>query len=127
MLEQAIIEDEVLTEADSKETFKLLTDDNLNKLKALLQKNMAMNILMHVMKDKVNEIKRTNLVVSRTFSERLEKIAEMYNNRMDDDVFKVLEQLIQFKHELLEDIEKGHEQGLTYEEKAFFDVLTEDP
>lgn len=130
MLEQAILEDEVLvlTEAGSKETFELLTDDNLNKLKALPQKNMAANILMSVMKEKVNEIKRTNLVVSKSFSERLEKITEMYNNRMDEeDVFKVLEQLIQFKHELLEAIEQGHEQGLTYEEKAFFDALTSDP
>lgn len=130
MLEQAILEDEVLvlTEAGSKETFELLTDDNLNKLKALPQKNMVANILMRVMKEKVNEIKRTNLVVSKSFSERLEKITEMYNNRMDEeDVFKVLEQLIQFKHELLEAIEQGHEQGLTYEEKAFFDALTADP
>lgn len=130
MLEQAILEDEVLvlTEAGSKETFELLTDDNLNKLKALPQKNMAANILMRVMKEKVNEIKRTNLVVSKSFSERLEKITEMYNNRMDEeDVFNVLEQLIQFKHELLEAIEQGHEKGLTYEEKAFFDALTSDP
>ncbi|HBA03095.1 MAG TPA: hypothetical protein DCW51_03525, partial [Clostridium sp.] len=63
-----------------------------------------------------------------SFSERLEKITEFYNKRMDEeDVFKVLEQLIQFKHELLEAIEQGHEQGLTYEEKAFFDALTADP
>ncbi|EKY27021.1 type I restriction endonuclease subunit R [Clostridium celatum] len=130
MLEQAILEDEVLslTEAGSKETFELLTDENLNKLRALPQKNMAANILMRVMKEKVGDIKKTNLVVSKKFSERLEKIIEAYNNRSDEaDVFKVLEQLIQFKHELLEAIDKGHQIGLTYEEKAFFDVLTADP
>lgn len=130
MLEQAILEDEVLslTEAGSKETFELLTDENLNKLRALPQKNMAANILMRVMKEKVSDIKKTNLVVSKKFSERLEKIIEQYNNRSDEeDVFKILEQLIQFKHELLEAIDKGHQIGLTYEEKAFFDVLTADP
>ncbi|MCE9654720.1 type I restriction endonuclease subunit R [Clostridium celatum] len=130
MLEQAILEDEVLslTEAGSKETFELLTDENLNKLRALPQKNMAANILMRVMKEKVGDIKKTNLVVSKKFRERLEKIIEAYNNRSDEaDVFKVLEQLIQFKHELLEAIDKGHQIGLTYEEKAFFDVLTADP
>ena len=130
MLEQAILEDEVLslTEAGTKETFELLTDENLSKLKALPQKNMAANILMRVMKEKVNEIKKTNLVVSKTFSERLEAIIEKYNNRNDEaDVFKVLEELVKFKHELLEAIDKGHQKGLTYEEKAFFDVLTADP
>ena len=130
MLEQAILEDEVLslTEAGTKETFELLTDENLSKLKALPQKNMAANILMRVMKEKVNEIKKTNLVVSKTFSERLEAIIEKYNNRNDEaDVFKVLEELVKFKHELLEAIDKGHEIGLSYEEKAFYDVLTADP
>ncbi|HCW53874.1 MAG TPA: type I restriction endonuclease subunit R [Clostridium sp.] len=130
MLEQAILSDEVLslTEAGTKETFELLTDENLNKLQALPQKNMAANILMRVMKEKVADVKKTNLVVSKTFSERLEKIIERYNNRSDaEDVFKVLEELVKFKHELLEAIEKGHQVGLTYEEKAFFDVLTSDP
>ena len=130
MLEQAILEDEVLslTEAGTKETFELLTDENLSKLKALPQKNMAANILMRVMKEKVNEVKKTNLVVSKAFSERLEAIIEKYNNRNDEaDVFKVLEELVKFKHELLEAIDKGHEIGLSYEEKAFFDVLTADP
>ena len=130
MLEQAILEDEVLslTEAGTKETFELLTDENLSKLKALPQKNMAANILMRVMKEKVNEIKKTNLVVSKTFSERLEAIIEKYNNRNDEaDVFKVLEELVKFKHELLEAIDKGQEIGLSYEEKAFYDVLTADP
>ncbi|WP_294353731.1 type I restriction enzyme endonuclease domain-containing protein [uncultured Clostridium sp.] len=117
-----------LTEAGTKETFELLTDENLNKLKALPHKNMAANILMRVMKEKVSEIRKTNLVVSKTFSERLQAILEKYNNRNDEaDVFKVLEELVKFKHELLEAIEKGHEIGLTYEEKAFFDVLTADP
>lgn len=58
ILDQAILGDEVL----SKEIFELLTDDNLNKLKALPQKNMAANILMRVMKDKVNDIKKINSV-----------------------------------------------------------------
>ena len=130
MLEQAILEDEVLslTEAGTKETFELLTDENLSKLKALPHKNMAANILMRVMKEKVNEIRKTNLVVSKAFSERLEAIIEKYNNRNDEaDVFKVLEELVKFKHELLEAIDKGHEIGLSYEEKAFYDVLTADP
>lgn len=58
ILDQAILGYEVL----SKEIFELLTDDNLNKLKALPQKNMAANILMRVMKDKVNDIKKINSV-----------------------------------------------------------------
>ena len=130
MLEQAIISDKVLslTEAGTKETFELLTDENLNKLKALPQKNVAANILMRVMKEKIDDVRKTNLVISKTFGERLERIIERYNNRKaEEDVYEVLEELVKFKHELLDAIEKGHQVGLTYEEKAFFDVLTSDP
>ena len=47
--------------------------------------------------------------------------------KVEEDVYEVLEELVKFKHELLDAIEKGHQVGLTYEEKAFFDVLTSDP
>lgn len=130
MLEEAIMGDEVLvlTSAGSSESFDLLNDDNINKLRALPQKNIAANILMRVMKDKVEQVKQKNIVVSRSFSEKLQKIIEKYNNRNDEkDVFEVLEALIDFKHELLEAIESGDAMDLTYEEKAFFDVLTSDP
>ena len=130
MLEEAIIGDEVivLTSAGSKETFDLLNDENISKLRALPQKNIAANILMRAMKDKVEQVKHKNIIVSRAFSEKLQKIIEKYNNRNDEkDVFEVLEALVEFKHELLKAIESGDELDLTYEEKAFFDVLTADP
>ena len=130
MLEEAIVGDEVivLTSAGSQETFDLLNEDNINKLRALPQKNIAANILMRAMKDKVEQVKQKNIIVSRAFSEKLQKIIEQYNNRNDEkDVFEVLEALVEFKNELLAAIESGDAIDLTYEEKAFFDVLTADP
>lgn len=130
MLEEAILQDEVLvlTEAGSKESFDLLTEENIRKLQALPQKNIAANIIMRVMKEKVNDIKRVNLIKSREFSEKLQKIIDKYNNRNDEeDVFKVLEELIKFKEALMDAIQEGTQMELSYEEKAFFDVLTADP
>lgn len=130
MLEEAILQDEVLvlTEAGSKESFDLLTDENIRKLRALPQKNIAANILMGVMKEKVDGIKKVNLVKSREFSEKLQKIIDKYNNRNDEkDVFEVLEELLKFKDALMEAIQEGTQMELSYEEKAFFDVLTTDP
>ena len=130
MLEEAILEDEVLVlaEAGSKESFDLLTEDNIRKLQALPQKNIAANILMRVLNDKVKKMKQVNLVKSKEFSEKLQKIVDLYNNRNDEmDVYKVLEELLKFKDALYEAIEEGTQAGLTYEEQAFFDVLTIDP
>ena len=130
MLEDAILGDEVLvlTKAGSSETFDLLNQENMLKIKLMPQKNIAANILMRAMKDKVEQIKKKNIIVSRAFSEKLQQIIDRYNNRQDEkDVYEVLEALVKFKEELFKAIESGDAMDLTYEEKAFFDVLTADP
>jgi type I restriction enzyme, R subunit len=130
MLEEAILEDEVmvLTQASSSESFDLLNEENIKKLRALPQKNIAANILMRVLKEKLQDVKKKNMTVSQTFSKRFEKILEKYNNRNDyTDVYEVFEELIKFKEELEEAIQAGKQLGLTDEEKAFFDVLGSDP
>ena len=130
MLEDAILGDEVLvlTKAGSSETFDLLNQENMLKIKLMPQKNIAANILMRAMKDKVEQIKKKNIIVSRAFSEKLQQIIDRYNHRHDEkDVYEVLEALVKFKEELFEAIESGDAMDLTYEEKAFFDVLTADP
>lgn len=130
MLEDAILGDEVLvlTKAGSSETFDLLNEENMLKIKLMPQKNIAANILMRAMKDKVEQIKKKNIIVSRTFSEKLQQIIEKYNHRYDEkDVYEILEALVDFKNELYKAIESGSAIDLTYEEKAFFDVLTSDP
>lgn len=130
MLEEAILEDEVmvLTQASSNESFDLLNEENIKKLRALPQKNIAANILMRVLKEKLQGVKKKNMTVSQTFSKRFEKILEKYNNRNDyTDVYEVFEELIKFKEELEEAIQAGKQLGLTDEEKAFFDVLGSDP
>lgn len=130
MLEEAIFSDEVmvLTEATSSESFDLLNEENIAKLRAMPQKNIAANILMRVMKKKLKEVKSTNITVSKKFSERFEVIVNRYHNRSDtDDVIEVFEELFKFKQELEEAIDEGKQLGLSYEEKAFFDVLGADP
>ena len=129
MLEDAILDDEVLvlTKAGSSETFDLLNQENMLKIKLMPQKNIAANILMRAMKDKIEQVKKKNIIVSRAFSEKLQQIIDRYNHRHDEkDVYEVLEALVKFKEELFKAIESGDAMDLTYEEKAFFDVLTAD-
>ena len=126
MLEDAILGDEVLvlTKAGSSETFDLLNQENMLKIKLMPQKNIAANILMRAMKDKVEQIKKKNIIVSRAFSEKLQQIIDRYNNRQDEkDVYEVLEALVKFKEELFKAIESGDAMDLTYEEKAFLMYL----
>jgi type I restriction enzyme, R subunit len=130
MLENAILGDEVmvLTETTSSESFDLLNEENIAKLRAIPQKNIATTILMRVMKEKLKDVKKKNMIVSKSFSERFEVILDKYNNRNDHiDVYEVFEELLKFKEELEDAINEGSQLGLSYEEKAFFDVLGSDP
>ena len=114
MLEEAILGDEVLvlSEAGSSDNFDLLTEENLQKLQAMPQKNIATNILMRVMKEKVDSLKKVNLVKSKEFSEKLQRILEQYNNRHDEeDVYVVLEELIKLKDAILISIEEVNPTG----------------
>lgn len=118
----------VLTETASSASFDLLNEENINKLQAMSQKNIATNILMRVMKQKLQDVKSTNITISKKFSERFEMIVERYHNRNDqNDVIEVFEELVKFKKELEEAIDEGKQLNLSYEEKAFFDVLGADP
>ena len=130
LLENAILEDGVmvLTEATSNESFDLLNEENINKLRAIPQKNIATTILMRVMKEKLKDVKKKNMTVSKSFSKKFETIVEKYHNRNDHlDVYEVFEELLKFKEELEDAIQEGTQLGLSYEEKAFFDVLGSDP
>ncbi|QHE59922.1 HsdR family type I site-specific deoxyribonuclease [Rossellomorea vietnamensis] len=130
LLENAILEDGVmvLTEATTNESFDLLNEENISKLRAIPQKNIATTILMRVMKEKLQNVKKKNMIVSKSFSDRFEKIIEKYHNRNDHlDVYEVFEELLKFKEELEDAINEGTQLGLSYEEKAFFDVLGSDP
>ncbi|WP_461672460.1 type I restriction endonuclease subunit R [Priestia megaterium] len=130
ILENAILEDEVmvLTEATTSESFDLLNEENISKLQAIPQKNIATNILMRVMKEKLRDVKKKNMTLSKSFSRRFEIIVEKYHSRNDyEDVYQVFEELLKFRDELEEAIKEGSQLGLSYEEKAFFDVLGSDP
>lgn len=53
---------------------------------------------MRVMKEKLQDVRKTNITISKSFSARFQAILEKYNNRKDNkDVFEVFEDLIKFK------------------------------
>ena len=62
------------------------------------------------------------------FSERLKKLVEDYNNRhLDDFTAQVLDEVTKQLNDLLKDIQKDKEHfkelGISFEEKAFYDIL----
>ena len=62
------------------------------------------------------------------FSTKFQKIAATYNERTSvEDIQKIIEELINLKNEIEEELKAGNEFNLSTEEKAFFDALGDDP
>ena len=90
------------------------------------------NALLKLLKQAIGQYRKTNKVKAAQFDERLKSVVERYNDRdnlvftsevVDDFVDDLSIQLIGLLHELQEDQNSFAELGVTYEEKAFYDIL----
>jgi len=79
----------------------------------------------------INEFKKVNKMKGVDFTKRLNALVEKYNDRSDNAVFaqEVLDEVAKQMAELLKEVNKEKKSfkdlGISYEEKAFYDILKE--
>ena len=100
----------------------ILSDEFLAEVRALPQKNLAVELLRKLLNDEIKSRSRRNLVQSRSFAEMLERAIRAYQNRAIETAH-VIEELIALGKELREAQRHGEETGLTEDEVAFYDAL----
>ena len=130
MLEEAIQDDELINlgTLQKSNALSLLNDDILNKLAKMKSKNVAAEVLKHALKEYIDKVGNTNIILKQKFSERFKKIAENYNERTSiADIEQMIEEMIKLKNEIEQEVTAGNEYNLSIEEKAFFDALGNDP
>ena len=130
MLEQAIKDDELISlgELSRGHSLELLSESMISKLKSLKDKNIAAEIIARAIRTTLYEIAKINLTIKEKFSTKFNKIVDAYNERTDiADIEKIIEEMINLKYEIEQEIENGNEYDLSVEEKAFFDALGADP
>lgn len=130
MLEKAIQEDEMLQigEVHNSNQLALLSNEILNKLAKMQKKNIAVEILNRALKEYVEQVGKKNVVIMEKFSTKFQKIAAHYNERTSvEDIEKIIQEMINLKNEIEEELKAGNEYNLSIEEKAFFDALGNDP
>lgn len=130
MLEESIREDELINlgELSRGNSLELLSNNMLSKLRNLKDKNVAAEVLSRAIKTTINDIGKVNLTLQEKFSTKFNKIVDAYNERTDlADIEKIIEEFINLKKEIEEELANGNEYNLSPEEKAFFDALGFDP
>lgn len=130
MLERAIQDDEMLQigEIHNSNRLSLLSDEILNKLAKMQKKNIAVEILNRALKEYVEQVGKENIVLMEKFSTKFQKIVATYNERTSvEDLEKIIQEMINLKNEIEQELKAENEYNLSSEEKAFFDALGDDP
>jgi type I restriction enzyme R subunit len=102
----------------------ILSDAFLDEVRAIKQKNLALEALRKLLNDEIRSRLRTNVVQSRSFTERLEQAVERYHTNAVTTA-QVIEELIALAKSLREQVQSGEETGLSPEEAAFYDALAQ--
>lgn len=121
------VEDIINNETD--ELFSQKVQDELAKIH---MPNTKFNALLKLLKQQIKTYRMSNKLKAIEFSERLKKVVEAYNNRdaqvfvsevVSDFVDDLSEQLLDIMKDLKADADSFEELGISYEEKAFYDIL----
>ncbi len=110
----------------------LFSDEFLEKLKKIPYPNTKYHALLKLLKRAIKEFGKTNILKATEYSKKLQKVIERYNSR--NEINEVEEIIDDFVDNLSEELEKIHQElkaekesfevmGISYEEKAFYDIL----
>ena len=105
----------------------LFSPEYLQKINDIQLPNTKIKILQQLLKQMIDEYKKTNKIKALEFGEHLQKIVDLYNSRHDDFSTQVLDEVTKQLNDLFfqiqNDKEKFKELGISFEEKAFYDIL----
>lgn len=110
----------------------LFSEEFVSELDAMNMPATKFNALMKLLKRAIRDYGKTNKVKAIEFDERLHKVVDAYNSRdklvftsevVADFVNDLSDELIAILKDLEKDRESFNDLGITFEEKAFYDIL----
>lgn len=100
----------------------LLSDEFLEDVRQMPERNLAVELLEKLLKDDIKAKTRNNVVQEKKYADRLQETLRKYNNRAIETA-QVIEELIQMAKEFQEEMMREAELGLNPDEIAFYDAL----
>ncbi len=134
MLQQALqsegVEEVVQVNASSAD-IDLMSEEYMARLEKLKLPNTKVKLMEKLLRTVITEFKKVNKIKGVDFTKRLNALVNRYNDRSDNAIFaqEVLDEVATKMAELLKEVNKEKQSfkdlGITYEEKAFYDILKE--
>jgi len=107
-----------------KPDISILDDKFLEEVKESRFKNITIETVRKLLNDELRIREKTNVLRYRSLLDKLEEIIEAYENNIINSA-KVIERLIELAKEIRKAGEAGEDLGLSPEEMAFYDALSQ--
>ena len=105
-----------------KPDISILSDEFLEEIKGMKQKNLALEALKKLLNDEIKVSFKRNIVQARSFAKMLEETIKKYQNRTIETA-QVIAQLIDLAKDFREAQKRGEKLNLSEDELAFYDAL----
>lgn len=139
MVEEALKYNQVESVLESGEEEDIFSPEYFEKLSDVKMPATKLELLIKMLRKQIKEYGKVNQVAAKTFQEMLEKTIADYHERRkhltaeeagetqekaSDDIIKIAtEQALSILHQMNENRDSFRKLGLTFEEKAFYDIL----
>lgn len=139
MVEEALRYNQVESILDFGEEEDLFSPEFIEKLSDVKMPATKLEILVKMLRKQIKEYSRVNQVAAKTFQEMLEETIKQYHERRkhlsseeagetqeqasEDIIREATEQALSILRQMNEDRESFRKIDLTFEEKAFYDIL----
>ena len=113
---------------------EIFSEEYLKKIQGIPYKNTKFKMLIEMLRKAIAQYSHTNKYKAEEFSKRMKKLVDKYNNRdgeilvsSDDVINDFIDSLSEEAQKILEDLKKDSDEfkqmGISFEEKAFYDIL----
>lgn len=124
ILQQTVHADGVLNLFDNQDVEISLFDEAfLSEVANMKEKNVAVESLKRLIKERVRAYQRTSVVKAQKFSDMLQGTLNSYLNGMLTNA-EVIEELVKMAKDMMRDRTDAERLGLNDEEMAFYDAIT---
>lgn len=132
MIEDAIKSEgveEIINIGSNSENLDVLSEDYMERLTKLKMPNTKVKLMERLLRMVITEFKKVNKMQGVDFSKKLNDLVDKYNDRRDSAVFadevvtEVANQMAMLLKEINKEKASFKDLGISYEEKAFYDIL----
>ena len=114
-------------EGDTSE-YDLFDEDYIAKINKIKLPNTKIKLLQQLLAKAIGELKKNNKVAGVDFSKKMESLVKRYNERKEDTwrsdaMDEFADEITELIWKIKDEFESGDDMGISFEEKAFYDIL----